>query len=213
MTKDNKTNAPIVVLNSGGFDSVVLLHNLRDKYPDRLIYSLFFNYGQNSVRLEYNCVKKVCKKLNSDLITMTIPRFSWTKSNFYGDDFRSIETQCLEWRNFVFISYAMSLCESLGAKEIYLALINNSNYKDNSKKFIKNLNNIGSASGIKIKCPFHKWNKLQLIYMASLYNITEKDFHSCDTPVNGKPCGSCPDCRAIKVIMEEKKTFDSILQK
>ena len=40
---------PVVVLNSGGFDSTVLLHYVKEVEEDSLVYSLFFEYGQRSM--------------------------------------------------------------------------------------------------------------------------------------------------------------------
>lgn len=34
---------PVVVLNSGGFDSTVLLHYVKEVEEDSLVYSLFLN--------------------------------------------------------------------------------------------------------------------------------------------------------------------------
>ena len=63
----------IVALNSGGFDSIVMLHRLRDKYPTTPIYTLFFNYGQFTVTEEYRCAKKwVDKDENSHILTIEV---------------------------------------------------------------------------------------------------------------------------------------------
>ena len=47
----------IVALNSGGFDSICMLHLLRDNYPSHEIKTLFFDYGQTMVEEEFTCAK------------------------------------------------------------------------------------------------------------------------------------------------------------
>ena len=49
---------PVVVLNSGGFDSTVLLHYVKEVEEDSLVYSLFFEYGQRSMEQERRCARK-----------------------------------------------------------------------------------------------------------------------------------------------------------
>ena len=54
----------LLCLCSGGFDSVVLLHNIRDNFPEAEIHTLFFDYGQGTAKYERECSKKVSEKLN-----------------------------------------------------------------------------------------------------------------------------------------------------
>lgn len=184
----------ILMLNSGGFDSVVLCYYLKETKPEAEIISLFFDYGQQSLELEKVCAKKVCNKLGYRFREIVIPEFSWTKSNFYGPDLKDDASQELEYRNLIFLSYAASIASSQGCSSIYLALLKSSGYADTSKEFIQYVDNILSLKGIKLVAPFKDFYKKNLIPWVFNYKLTTEDFCSCDTPIDGKPCGECPDC-------------------
>ena len=96
----------ILCLCSGGFDSVVMLHHIRDLHPDDSISTLFFNYGQKSLEMERRCAKKVSDKLGCTFIEIDIPRFYWSNSEFYSQGF-SGDKEYLEMRNLIFFSYAL----------------------------------------------------------------------------------------------------------
>ena len=53
-----------VLLYSGGFDSTVLLHRLRESFPDEELFCIHFDYGQINRKQEYKCAEKNCKKQN-----------------------------------------------------------------------------------------------------------------------------------------------------
>ena len=74
----------IVVLNSGGFDSVCLCHWVRDNYPDAELHSLHFEYGNRNRIMETHCAKKVCRKLEMISHNVKIPKITWTRSTLYG---------------------------------------------------------------------------------------------------------------------------------
>ena len=59
----------IVALHSGGLDSVVLMHHLKEKFPDAEVHTLFFDYGQNALLYEESCSKSVSDDLG----------YKWTK--------------------------------------------------------------------------------------------------------------------------------------
>ena len=146
----------IVVLNSGGFDSVVLMNVIRNTYPDTEIHSLHFRYGARNEEQQSRCAEKVCEKVGAVSTVIDLPKFTWTTNNFYKED-NVYETQYLEYRNLVFLSYAISYAESVGAKEIYLATYqpNEVGYNDNNDIFYKGLNSFTTKnSGIELKTPF-----------------------------------------------------------
>ena len=113
----------IVVLNSGGFDSIVLLHEVCDSYKNATIHSLHFNYGEINSEEQDKCVDNVCKKLGVEDVRIQIPKLSWTKNKFYDNDKLEYESQYLEYRNLIFLSYAVSYAQSIGADKIYLAIL------------------------------------------------------------------------------------------
>lgn len=189
----------IVVLNSGGFDSIVLVHHLNYTQSDSDIHSLHFSYGELNHTQQIKCVSKVCEKFGLHNVILNLPKFEWTNSKFYEEDY-SYETQYLEYRNLIFLSYAASYAESIGAEEIYLATCKGA-YNDVNDDFFNGLNEALKSSGISIIRPFCEVEyKDDLIPLALEYGVTNDDYFSCDVPKDGKPCGKCDDCMAISCI-------------
>lgn len=209
--KENKEyqKENIVVLNSGGFDSVVLMNTLRGCFPDDTIHSIHFHYGARNEAQQQKCVDKVCKKVNAENIVIDLPKFTWTKGEFYNKGYKK-ETQYVEYRNLVFLSYAISYAESIGAKYIYIALVGGCMYEDDNLQFVRDLEKTISMSGIKIEAPFLDYNKEELVGFALDADLKEDDFFSCDDPKDdGTPCGKCSDCKdiaLIKKLMKQEKS-------
>ena len=196
----------VVVLNSGGFDSIVLLHYVYCNLEyDKEVVSLHFNYGEANKEEQNRVVKKVCEKLGIKSVNISIPKLMWTQNKFYDVKENEPTTKYLEYRNLIFLSYAVSLAESIGAKKIYLATLKSHYYKDTSVSFLNGLNEAIKESGIEIVAPFCEKEKIDLVGYVVDYDIQYNDFFTCDTPVNGIPCGKCNDCLAVKEIMETAK--------
>lgn len=195
----------VVVLNSGGFDSVCLINHLKNNLePDMELHTLFFDYGQNNASMERSCARKVAMKTSSTFTEVKIPKISWTNSNFYGKDFIDPQSQYLEYRNLIFLSYALSFCESIKAERIYMALLKHLNFKDTSELFLEKFNSLSeSLERVSVLTPFSNFEKYDLSPIAFLHGITPSDYFSCDTPKFNRPCGECPDCLLLKEMEED----------
>jgi 7-cyano-7-deazaguanine synthase in queuosine biosynthesis len=203
-------NKPIVVLNSGGFDSICLCHYL-DEVDSPKVYSLFFDYGQNSAEQERKCAKKISDSKGFEFVEVTIPRFNWSINDIYSKSYKGEGTDYLEMRNLVFLSYAVSFCESVDADSIYLAFISTPrDFKDTSEDFINRFNSIAEISGVKVYTPLKSLYKQDLYKYVFYNNITEEDYFSCEYPINGKPCGKCCKCSDIDYIENIRKRNDSL---
>ena len=207
----------ILSLCSGGFDSVLMLNIVRENNPDAEIHTLFFDYGQKNVCQERACAQKVSEKLSCKYHGVILPKFDWTKSSFYSPEF-SGDAEYLEMRNLVFISYALSFCESLGCDTLYMATLKSRGYYDTSEQFLSKVRGIAKDKGITLETPFSTIEKGELCLSAFRSSIQRDDFFSCDNPVDGKPCGTCPDCLTLEDILNHAdlnapskvwaKTFD-----
>ena len=196
----------IVVLNSGGFDSVVLMNYLHTIQEEKEIYSLHFRYGANNEDQQLKCVKKVCDKVGAiQCKIIDLPKMNWTKNEFFGSVEHSKQSHYLEYRNLIFLSYAISYAEAIGANKIYVAFLNHNDYPDTTIEFLQGLNSFCEpASGIVIDAPFIFDNKLRLGHIAKYLGIKENEYFSCDYPHNdGTPCGVCSDCKALKEIFNK----------
>lgn len=198
----------VVALCSGGFDSVVMLNDLaRNHLYD--VYVLFFDYGQNNLQQEEHWAGYWCEKLGVQNGEIKLPNFVWAKSTLTDskvEDYTDLKAQYVPMRNMIFASYALSFAESIGAKQIFMALLGGGTYPDTTEDFLYSLNEIAGDVGISFVAPFIKHDKTYLISRALEYGLVdvgefglpEVKFFSCNTPVNGQPCGKCPDCIAIK---------------
>lgn len=190
----------ILVLCSGGFDSILMLHTLASNLTaDDEIHTLFFDYGQKSANQERECVVKASEELDCVFHEIVLPKFDWTAGEFYSEKF-SGDGEYLEMRNLIFISYALSVCESLGLSHLYMAILKSYGYYDTSYDFISKVRSIALDKGIYFETPFSMFGKDDLVSLASNRKLEVSDFHSCDNPVEGKPCGECPDCLILKEI-------------
>lgn len=194
----------VVALNSGGFDSTVLMHLLRrERGKDCEIHSLFFDYGQRSLKQESYWSKHNAEKVGAIHHVIALPKFSWTTGKFYEEGY-DYKTQYVEWRNLVFMSYAFSFAESVGAKRIFLATLKSHGYKDTSENFLNAMDMLDD--NIEVIAPFSEMDGKDdgLVGLAFEYGIEPNSFHSCDNPKeNGEPCGKCLDCIDIAYANEE----------
>lgn len=195
----------IVVLNSGGFDSVCLMHEVREAYPDWDIYSLFFDYGQPNVKEEKACAEKIAEKVEATFYEIKLPEFYWTKSTFYSGKETTSEDNYLEMRNLVFFSYAISVAESLEAEKIFAAVLKSFGYTDTSTEFLVYIRNIANMKGIDFITPFSDLVKVDLLSTVQHFKITPEDVFTCNYPVQGKACGKCTDCRVVQEIFNMVK--------
>lgn len=197
----------IVVLNSGGFDSVVLMKYLHVIQEENEIYSLHFSYGENNEQQQCECAYKVSQEVGAVHKVINLPKIDWTQSEFFNTEGYNKSSQYLEYRNLIFLSYAISYAESIGADKIYVAFLNHNDYPDTTVEFLQGLNSFCEpASGITIDAPFIFDNKVRLGHIAKYLGVKDGDYFSCDVPTaEGKPCGECADCLALKEIFKKIK--------
>ena len=184
----------IVVLNSGGFDSVCLIHYVREQHPDAQILSLFFDYGQTALEEERECSYNSSEKVGA--MHKEIPlQFDWIKSSLTNN---AKDKLYVEMRNLIFLSYALSYAESNKAEKIYVAFIEPQGYPDTSFEFLDAFNATSMLVGVEVIAPFHDLPKEELATYARVYEIGREDFCSCfHTEVSEEDM--CPNC----VVMDD----------
>ena len=193
----------ILCLNSGGFDSVVMLHYIRENFPEAEIDTLFFRWGQSNCRMEEDCARQSSLKvLNKSPIVMTVPSAEiWSSVKMQTDE------QYIPMRNLVFLSMAIAYAQKNGYDTIAMAAIEAflpTAYSDASDEFLDNMAYITKMCNIGIYTPFANMYRDDLFPYAKKYGISERDFFSCNTPVvnaNGSltACGKCADCKMLNL--------------
>ncbi len=196
----------IVALNSGGYDSVCLIHYLLEtEYSGEEIVSVFFNYGQRNLEYERECARKVAYENSIKHIEVELPKFHWTKSSVTNKNGKS---QYIEMRNLIFLSYGTSIAQSFKADTVATGLIYGGNYVDSTEGFAELLSEVTELAGVEIWTPFINCSKEQ-VGMLITHNVFEEgNFYSCNTPNDlGEPCGTCGDCLNLKDVKNFMETY------
>ncbi len=206
-----------VVLLSGGLDSATVFSYALSKGYE--VFCLSFDYGQRHKK-ELQCAKRLAKLNNSNwqLVKMSFP---WkgsalldkkTQLSQSGKITKSIPNTYVPSRNIIFLSYAASYAEVIGADTIFIGAnqIDYSGYPDCRSSFLSAFEsavNKGTKRGvsgkkIKITSPLILKNKKDIIKMGSKLGVLFQYTWSCYEG-GSSPCGKCDSC------VIRKKGFDA----
>ena len=195
-----------VVLLSGGMDSAVTLFYARKK--GYKTYCLIFDYGQRHKK-EIGFAKRIARIVNSEyfVLNITLP---WKKSALLDkkilvpenriSSFKKIPLTYVPARNTIFISFALSFAEAIGAKTIFIGANARdfSGYPDCRPVYFKRFNELLEkaikSKGIKIKAPLLHKTKKEIVNMGQKLGVRFESTWSCYKG-GRKPCGRCDACR------------------
>lgn len=185
----------IVALNSGGFDSIVMLHKLWRENRGKTLHTLFVDYGQKTACSECLCADNFVDNHSNTTLKVL-------KTDLPFSVKMSQDNEYIPMRNLVLLSLAVSYAESIGAKEVYIALIDNrlpdgEVFYDCTQQFIDDFNKTIEGKGIKVIAPFIDKTKLYLYRYIYKYGIKREDVHSCNFAA-APGCGECPDCKKLE---------------
>ena len=197
-----------VVLLSGGLDSATTLYYARAK--GNQAFSLTFDYGQRHKR-ELVSAGKLAGASGSRfrLLKISLP---WKGSSLLDKSISlpkgmikrcAIPNTYVPGRNIIFLSYATSYAESIGAQRIFIGAnqIDYSGYPDCRMSFFRAFGkavNRGTRTGIekdaiRIEAPFINKTKADIIKAAFRLKVPLEYTWSCYK--GGKaPCGRCDSC-------------------
>ncbi len=218
--KDNQA----ILLASGGLDSFVTAHYIKKKLG-KDVKILFFNYGQQCLKEELFCLRKLAKQLKAKL---KIIKLKWL-----GDISTSLinkgkggKEEIINWyvpcRNSIFILSALAHAESEflsknKKSDIYVGIKyeGDLSFNDTTPEFIKKINELAKKAvqkgEYKIKAPFIKKDKEDIIEIGRKLGVNFLDTYSCyigkgfkNIKRKGKSkkiplhCGKCAGCLARK---------------
>lgn len=184
------SQAPTVLLLSGGIESVTLLHLLA---RSEKVQPLFFNYAQRAVQPELEASQKNCDALELDLQILNLKEL--------GDNFRQGETWQphvpLPHRNLILLSIALSFASKIQAHRLCLALNSEDakDYASGTPNFIQRFQSLTTEiSTIRTEVPLIKLDKAQIIHLGyHELGINYAQTYSCLLG-RARPCGKCPQC-------------------
>jgi len=200
-----------VILLSGGIDSATTLFMAKDKGYE--CHPLIFDYGQRH-RRELESAKKISNRARCKYRVLKI-ELPWKgsalvdrkknlpKSRTLREIKKGIPTTYVPARNTIFLSFALSYAETIGAHKIFIGAnsIDFSGYPDCRPIFIRAFEGViregtkASQEGknIRIEAPLLLKTKAQIIKEGRRLNVPYEHTWSCYDGKN-RPCGSCDSC-------------------
>lgn len=193
-----------VVLLSGGLDSTTTLYYA--KKQGYQCFALIFDYGQRHKR-ELKSAVSVAKraKVPYQILKIKLP---WKGSSLLDPrsslpvtrSSKTIPATYVPARNTIFLSFALSYAEAVGAKSIFIGAnaVDFSGYPDCRPAFIKAFQRVAVTgtkdNKIKIKAPLIRLTKARIITLAGKLKAPLAITWSCYKG-GSKPCGVCDSCR------------------
>ncbi len=221
-------NNKAVVLLSGGLDSATTLYAA--KHKGCRVFVLIFDYHQRH-RKEIECAKKIALQARCPYQIIKI-NFPWKGSSLL--DTRKVLPQGREGqflkkripstyvpaRNIIFLSYALSYAETIGAKKIFIGAnaIDYSGYPDCRPEFLSAFQKVidtGTKScvegrHISIEAPLIQKTKSQIIKLGLQLKVPYDLTWSCYAGLRN-PCGVCDSCLLRKKGFDQLKKDDPAL--
>ena len=205
-----------VVLLSGGLDSATCLAIARQQGFES--HAVSFRYGQRHQH-ELTSARAVAAALDAashrilDInlgqfggSALTDPAIAVPKHASVDELGADIPVTYVPARNTVFLSLALALAESLGARDIFIGVnaLDYSGYPDCRPQFIEafeRLANLATRTGaqgdapIRIHAPLIQLTKAQIIARGMELGVDYSLTISCyDPAADGAPCGHCDAC-------------------
>ncbi|MFH0762315.1 MAG: 7-cyano-7-deazaguanine synthase QueC [Candidatus Omnitrophota bacterium] len=201
-----------IVLLSGGLDSAVTLYSA--KKCGFKCFCLIFDYGQRHKK-EINAAKEIARYAGCEfkVIKISLP---WKGSALldakikipkryalYAKRYTNIPSTYVPARNIIFLSYAASFAEAVGASAVYIGAnaLDYSGYPDCRPEFYRSFSRMlacGTKAGvenkkIEIRTPLINKTKAQIIKTGIELKVPFELTWSC---YNGaaSPCGACDSC-------------------
>jgi len=201
---DRSSNSKAVILLSGGLDSTTTLYYAKKQGYD--CFALIFDYGQRH-RRELRSAAAVARRarIPYQILKINLP---WKGSSLLDRklkipvrrELRGIPSTYVPARNTIFLSFALSYAEAIGAKAIFIGAnaIDFSGYPDCRPSFYKAFQKVikegTKAKKIKILTPLIDLSKAQIIRLGMKLGAPLDLTWSCYQG-GSKPCGVCDSCR------------------
>ncbi len=203
-------NKKAVILLSGGLDSSTTLYYAAAQGYE--CHCLVFDYGQKHKK-EIIQARAVARKAGCQIYSVKIS-LPWKGSALLDNKIgiprnRSLKTlgipvTYVPGRNIIFLSFAASFAEAIGAKTIFIGAnaVDYSGYPDCRPEFIRSyqamlaqgLKTSVEGKKIKVMTPLIHLSKAKIVALAVKLKVPLHLTWSC---YNGqsKPCGVCDSCR------------------
>ena len=197
-----------VVLLSGGMDSAVTLYMAKQSYE---CHVLIFDYGQKASR-EITCAERIAAEAGCPYRVMKID-LPWKGSALLDRASEipegrisgggSIPGTYVPARNIIFLSFAVSCAEAVGAEAVFIGAhqLDFSNYPDCRGSFFESFREAvknGTKSGsegrpVRIETPVLNSTKKEIVAAGARLGVPFEHTWSCYKE-GEEPCGACESC-------------------
>lgn len=204
------TNKDVIVLLSGGLDSLATVALLKDCY--NIVMALHISYGQKPSSKEVLASKKICDYYG---IKFEVVNLDWyekisTNSALSSSNKDEKESYWMPNRNGLFLNIAASYADAMNCK--YIAIGANKEeaeiFSDNSKEFIQKSTELFKYSTqlkVEVIAPLINMAKKEIIEKIIELNAPIEFVWSCYDNKN-KHCGHCPSCEfLLKALNDNNK--------
>jgi 7-cyano-7-deazaguanine synthase len=199
-----------IVLLSGGLDSMVCAGLARERGYD--VVALSIDYGQRH-RVELDAARAIAARLADRHVVLPLDLRAFGGSALTADIAvpkegvaPGIPVTYVPARNTIFLSLALGLAESCGARDLFVGVnaLDYSGYPDCRPEFIEafgRLANLATRAGVEgdpftIHAPLQDMTKADIAREAARLGLDPALSHSCYDPAqDGGACGACDACR------------------
>ncbi|MFN0128464.1 MAG: 7-cyano-7-deazaguanine synthase QueC [Verrucomicrobiales bacterium] len=196
----------VVVLVSGGIDSVTALHHAVQSH--RVVGALGFDYGSKHNPRELPLGVWHANRLSVPHRTIRLP---FVNELFHSDLLRSggaipeghyeeatMKQTVVPFRNGIMLAIAAGFAESIGAEGLVIAAHSGDHaiYPDCREEFMKAMGdaiNLGTYARIAVLRPFIDWDKARIVRRGSELKIQYARTWSCYKG-GERHCGTCGTC-------------------
>lgn len=197
----------VIVLLSGGLDSLVSLASVLDDPTKTVERCVSFNYGQRSWAKELEAVKRITQHYR---LPLQVIELDWCKHlvpKEYTEEFRGVATHLSDvWvpnRNGVMLNIAASIAEGIGAEAIaFGANLDEAEagFPDNGEEYWHLLNRClrrSTLHQVQVWAPVGNLRKVDIVRRAVRLEAPLEFVWSCYG--NGAlHCGECASCKHLK---------------
>jgi 7-cyano-7-deazaguanine synthase len=204
--KKQTPSTPVIVLVSGGMDSVVALYHAAAKW--RVVEAVSFHYGSKHNDKEMPCARYQSRKLG---IPHRVIRLGFVNALFKSDLLKSggpipdghyheenMKQTVVPFRNGIMLAVAAGYAESVGAKGVVIAAHSGDHaiYPDCREGFMKAMGiamRLGSYENVALLRPFIALTKTQIARRGHKLGVDFARTWSC---YKGRQihCGTCGTC-------------------
>ena len=199
-----------VVLLSGGLDSMVCAALAREQGFE--VIALTIDYGQRH-RVELQAARRIAADLATRHVILPLDLRAFGGSALTADMAvpkdgvaQGIPVTYVPARNTIFLSLALGLAESSGARDLFVGVnaLDYSGYPDCRPEFVAAfgaLANLATREGVEgrgftIHAPLQDMTKADIAREAARLGLDAGISHSCYDPApDGGACGLCDACR------------------